>query len=270
MAVTVGAGSAWVVTTSDLHLWRVDPAKNAISGSVDLSASEAGAPTFSTVGTARSPAGHDLLPLVAVAAGSVWVLGAPASDVLVQVDPARFLVIRTVRLPAAATGIVSGPAGMWATTDAGLLLGIDPIAGRVTRTVRLGAGRVWAAAGRDSTWVSAPDGRILRLDAAGIPTTTVTGGGGPIAVKDGSVWIRTDRTLIRLDERTGKSLQRTDIGTSGDVAIAWALPSIVSLGYDDKDALVAPRESWIAETPTSLWIARPDKGEVWVLQSPIH
>jgi sugar lactone lactonase YvrE len=159
---------------------------------------------------------------------------------------------------------------MWVTTDAGLLLGIDPVAGRITRTVRLGAGRVWAAAGRDSTWASAPDGRILRLDPAGTSTATLTGGGGPIAVKEGSVWIRTDRTLIRLDERTGRSLQRTDIGTSGDVAIAWALPSIVSLGYDDVDALVAPRESWIAETPTSLWIARPDKGEVWVLQPPTH
>lgn len=270
MAVTVGAGSAWAVTTADLHLWRLDPLRESVSGMADLSAIESGSTGFSTIDAARSPAGYDLLPLVAVAAGSIWVLGAPAGDVLVQFDPAQFLVTRTLRLPVAATGIVSGPAGMWVTTDAGLLLGIDPVAGRVTRTVRLGAGRVWAAAGRDSTWVSTPDGRILRLNAAGAVTATVTGGGGPIAVKDGSVWIRTDRTLIRLDERSGRSLQRTDIGTSGDTAIAWALPSIVSRGYDDMDALVAPRESWIAETPTSLWIARPDKGEVWVLQPPIH
>ncbi|MDQ6795686.1 MAG: hypothetical protein M3067_12880 [Chloroflexota bacterium] len=280
MAVTVGAGSVWVVTLSDLRVWRIDPATNEVSGKVDLpfvappssapQATASGEAASSTVGVARSPAGQDLFPVVAVGAGSLWVLGAPAVDTLVQIDPARLRVIRTLRLPAAATGLVTGPAVMWVTTDAGLLLGIDPVAGRVRQIVRLGAGRVWAAAGRDSTWVSAPDGRILRLDAAGVTTATVTGGGGPIAVKDGSVWIRTDRTLIRLDERTGRSLQRTDIGTSGDTAIAWALPSIVSLSYDDTDALVAPRESWIAETPTSLWIARPDKGEVWLLQPPVR
>ena len=270
MAVTVGVGSAWAVTTADLHLWRLDPLRQSVSGMADLSAIRSGSAAFATVDAARSPAGHDLLPLVAVAAGSVWLLGAPASDVLVQFDSAAFQVTRTIRLPTSATGIVSGPAGMWVTTDGGRLLGIDPRAGRVRQIVRLVAGRVWAAAGRDSTWVSAPDGRILRLDVTGATIATVTGGGGPIAVRDGSVWIRTDRTLIRLDERTGRSLQRTDIGTSGDAAIAWALPSIVSLGYDDIDALVAPRESWIAETPTSLWIARPDKGEVWVLQPPVR
>ena len=280
MAVTVGAGSAWVVTLSDLRIWRIDPATNEVSGKMDLPfiappssaplATASGEAAFSTVGVARSPAGHDLFPAVAVGAGSLWVLGAPAIDTLIQIDPVRLRVIRTLRLPAAATGLVAGPAGVWVTTDAGLLISIDPVAGRVQRTLRLGAGRVWAAAGRDSTWVSAPDGRILRLNAAGRSTATESGGGGPIAVKDESVWIRTDRTLIRLDERTGKSLQRTDIGTSADTAIAWALPSIVSLGYDDMGALVAPRESWIAETPTGLWIARPDKGEIWVLEPPIH
>jgi hypothetical protein len=280
MAVTVGAGSAWVVTLSDLRVWRIDPATNEVSGNVDLPsvappssaplATASGDAAFSTVGVARSPAGHDLFPVVTVGAGSLWVLGAPAIDTLVQIDPARLRVMRTLRLPAAATGLVAGPAGVWVTTDTGLLIGIDAVTGRVGRTLRLGAGRVWAAAGRDSTWVSAPDGRILRLDAAGASTATVTGGGGPIAVKDGSVWIRTDRTLIRLDERTARSLQRTDIGTSGDVAIAWALPSIVSLGYDDLDALVAPRESWIAQTATSLWIARPERGEVWVLEPPVR
>jgi hypothetical protein len=243
----------------------VDPATNVVTGTLDLPASASGKEAFSTVSGAQSPAGHDLLPLVAVAAGSVWVLGAPASDVLVQVDPALLRVIRPVRLPAAATGVVSGPAGMWVTTDAGLLLGIEPITGRVRQTVRLGAGRVWAAAGRDSTWVSAPDGRILRLDPAGATIATATGGGGPIAVRDGSVWIRTGRDLVQLDEQTGRSLQRTDIHTSGDQAIAWALPTIVDLRYDDVDALVAPRESWMAATATALWIARPDLGELRVL-----
>ena len=184
MAVTVGAGSAWVVTMSDRRLSRIDPLRNGVSGVVDLPASASAGAAFSAVSAAQSPAGHDLLPLVAVAAGSIWVLGAPESDVLVQVDPALLRVIRSLRLPAAATGVVSGPAGMWATTDAGLLLGIEPITGRVRQIVRLGAGRVWAAAGRDSTWVSAPGGRILRLDPAGATTATASGGGGPIAVRD--------------------------------------------------------------------------------------
>jgi hypothetical protein len=278
MGVTVGAGSVWVVTAADRRLRRIDPATDSVT-TIDLPfvAAPAGAtplPTalgetaFATLAGGMSPAGHDLLPLVAVGAGTVWVLGVPSAAVLVGVDPASGRVLGTIRLPAAGTGVVSGPGGTWVTTDAGLLIGIDVARGALGPTVRFGSGRVAAAAGTDATWVSSSDGRIVRLDRRGRVTATIDGGGGPIAVDGGSVWVRTGQTLIQIDERSGRSVGRRDVATSGDVSVAWALPSIVTLDYDDAVARVAPREAWVAETARTLWMCRPDRGELWRIERP--
>jgi hypothetical protein len=279
MGVTIGAGAVWVATAADLRLRRIDPATDSVTAVIDLPfvapassasplATASGETAFSTVAGGRSPAGHDLLPVVAIGAGSVWVLGAPAADGLVRVEPATGAVLGRVRLPEAGTGIVSGPGGTWVTTDAGLLIGIDTARTRLGRVVRFGNGRVSAAAGSDSTWVSSSDGRIVRLDQRGRTTATIDGGGGPIAVAGGSVWVRSDRTLIRIDEQSGRSVERRDIATSGDVSIAWALPSIVGLDYRDTISRIAPREGWVADTTRTLWICRPDRGEIWRIQTP--
>jgi hypothetical protein len=278
MGVTVGFGSVWVVTAADLRLRRLDPGNDTLV-EIDLpfvaaAASATPLPTasgetaFATVAGGMSPAGHDLLPLVAVGAGTVWVLGVPSAAVLVGVDPASGRVLGTIRLPAPGTGIVSGPGGTWVTTDAGLLIGIDVARGALGPTVRFGSGRVAAAAGADATWVSSSDGRIVRLDRRGRVTATIDGGGGPIAVEEGSVWVRSGGTLIQIDERTGRSIGRRDVATSGDVSIAWALPTIATLVYDDTVARVAPREAWIAATAGTLWLCRPDRGELWRIERP--
>jgi hypothetical protein len=136
--------------------------------------------------------------------------------------------------------------------------------GKLGRTVRLGHGRVSAASGTDATWVSSSDGRILRLDRRGSVTARVDGGGGgPIAVAGGSVWVRSGQTLIQLDEASGRSIARRDLSTSGDVSVAWALPTIGVLDYGDTVARVAPRESWLANTAGTLWMTNPDLGELW-------
>ena len=273
MGVTVGFGSVWVVTAADLRLRRLDPENDTLieidlpfapaSAGVTPLATASGETAFATVAGGMSPAGHDLLPLVAVGAGTVWVLGVPSADVLVGVDPSTGRVLGTIRLPAPSTGIVSGPGGTWVTTDAGLLIGIDVARGALGPTVRFGSGRVAAAAGTDATWVSSSDSRIVRLDRRGRVTAMIDGGGGPIAIDGGSVWVRSGRTLIQVDERTGRSIGRRDFATSGDVSIAWALPSVVTLDYADELARVAPREAWLAETDRTLWLCRPDRGELW-------
>jgi hypothetical protein len=279
MGVTVGLGSVWVVTAADLRLRRIDPATERVTV-IDLplvrSSTNAtplptasGETAFATVAGGMSPAGHDLLPLVAVGDGVVWVLGVPAPDVLIGVDPASGRVLGTIRLPAPGTGVVSGPSGTWVTTDAGALIGIDVARGRLGPTVRLGPGRVAAAAGTDATWVSSSDGRILRLDRRGRVTARIDGGGGgPIAVAEGSVWVRSAQTLIQIDEHSARSIARRDVSTSGDVSIAWALPSIGTLDYRDTVARVAPREAWLAETAETLWMCLPDRGEVWRIERP--
>jgi hypothetical protein len=279
MGVTVGFGSVWVVTSADLRLRRLDPGASDTVVGIDLpfvspSPSSTPLPTASgetalaTVGGGMSPAGHDLLPLVAVGAGTVWVLGAPSAEVLVGVDPASGDVLGAIRLPAPGTGIVSGPGGTWVTTDAGLLIGIDVSRGALGPILRLGGGRVAAAAGTNATWVSLSDGRILRLDRRGRITATNAGGGGPIAVEDGSVWVRSGQTLIQIDERSGRSIARTDVATSGGQSIAWALPSIVAVDYGDTIARVAPTEAWMVTTHKTVWLCRPDRGELWEMDVP--
>src|SRR2546423_6801633 len=103
MGVTVGLGSVWVVTLADLRLRRIDPGTDSVTAAIDLpSVPPAATPTpvatatpaataaplatasghtaFSTIAAGTSPAGHDLLPIVAVGAGSGWVLGVPEAN----------------------------------------------------------------------------------------------------------------------------------------------------------------------------------------------
>src|SRR2546423_4272520 len=125
MGVTVGLGSVWVVTLADLRLRRIDPGTDSVTAVMDLPsvlpaatatpaataaplATASGETPFSTIAAGTSPAGHDLLPIVAVGAGSVWVLGVPAANVVIRLDAASGDVLGTIRLPAAGTGIVSG------------------------------------------------------------------------------------------------------------------------------------------------------------------
>jgi hypothetical protein len=279
MGVTVGFDRVWVVSAADLRLRRIDPATERVTV-IDLpyvppSLSATPLPTasgetaFATIAGGLSPAGHDLLPLVAVGEGVVWVLGVPAPDVLIGVDPVSGRILGTIRLPAPGTGVVSGSAGTWVTTDAGLLIGIDVGRGTLGPTVRLGPGRVAAASGTTTTWVSSSDGRILRLDRHGRVTAHVNGGGGgPIAVDASSVWVRSGQALIQIDEGSGRSIARSDIATSDGASIAWALPSIVGFDYGDSVARVAPREGWVADVVGTIWLCRPDLGELWRIQRP--
>jgi hypothetical protein len=248
MGVAVGAGSVWVVTAADLRLRRIDPATNAVTV-IDLPfvpaspnatplPTASGETAFATIRGGTSPAGHDLLPLVAIGGRSVWVLGAPAPNVLIRVDPAAGRVVSAIRLPAPGTGVVSGPAGTWVTTDAGLLVGIDTRRDKLGPIVRLGRGRIAAAAGTDATWVSAADGRVVRLDTRGRVTATNDGlGGGPIA-------------------------------TSAHRWLGSGMPSGVADDYGDTVARVAPREAWVAETARTRWLCRPDLGELWRTEQP--
>jgi hypothetical protein len=87
-------------------------------------------------------------------------------------------------------------------------------------------------------------------------------------VDEGSVWARSGQTLVQLDERTGRSIARTDVATSGDQSIAWGLPSIVAVYYGDTIARVAPTEAWIVTTPRTIWLCRPDRGELWAMDVP--
>jgi hypothetical protein len=74
--------------------------------------------------------------------------------------------------------------------------------------------------------------------------------------------------LIRIDERTGRPSEPRDIQTSADASIAWGLPTIVAADYRDTTARVAPRDGWLADTSRTSWICRPDRGELWRVQTP--
>jgi len=283
MGVGVGLGSVWAVTAKDLRLRRIDPDNDRIVAVIDLPyvaprlapgatplATASGETAFSTVGSGTALSGSGILPGVAIAGGSVWVFGVPSTDAVVQVDPNTNRVVGTLPLPLPATGIVSGPAGTWVTTDHGRIVGINTATGRVGPVVRVGRDRVAAAAGRDATWFSSGDGRTVRVDAGGRTTARIVAGGGPIAIVDGVVWIAARGFITRVDERTAAVIDRREIGTSGDSALVRAVPSIAVTGYDTDASAVAPRGTAIADTGSAEWVCRPDSGEIWVLQTTMR
>ena len=281
MGIALGLESVWVVTAKDLRLRRINPNDDQEMAVIDLPfvtaaprpgttplATASDETAFSTVGAGTSLEGSGIVPGVAVAGGSVWVFGVPQPDAIIQIDPGTNAVVRTLRLSWPVTGVVSGPSGTWVTTDHGVIISIDTARGRVGRAITVGAGRVAAAAGMDATWVSSGSGRTLRIDATGRVTARIVAGGGPIAIADGSVWIAARGFLTQVDEHTGNVVAREEIGTSGDAALVRRFPSIGPTDYRARDSLVAPRGSSVAESATTIWLCRPERGEVWRLAVP--
>ncbi|MFL5679138.1 MAG: hypothetical protein ACJ77B_00895 [Chloroflexota bacterium] len=276
MGVGVGLGSVWVVTAKDLRLRRIDPDNNRIVAVIDLPfaaaplapgatplATASGETAFSTVGAGTSLEGSGVVPGVAFGGRFAWVFGVPSTEAIVQVDPGSNHVVRVLRVPLPVSGVVSGPGGTWATTDDGRLIGIDTTNGRIGPIVGVGRDRVAAAAGSDATWISSGDGRTVRIDASGRATASLVGGGGPIAVVDGTVWSAARGFITRIDERTRRVIDRQEIGTSGDAALVRAVPAVAMSDYADEGSKVAPHGTQIVDTGTAEWICRPERGEIW-------
>jgi virginiamycin B lyase len=261
----VGNGDVWVPTTNDGMLARVsggavvsrtrvgapggdgflDSAVRA-GGSV-WSASDAGA-TVSRVAPAATVAVAERPGGLTEGGGAVWAFHFLRGTVT-RIE-ASTAVATTLEIDGArATGLAYGDDTLWLlTTGPARVLRIDPASGRVTRSTPLVppfalSGSLidtwWLAYGEGAVSATLPNYRaVARVDvASGAVRYVALRQGQPFGVDvgGGSVWVATDRAVVRLDAATGRALAASSLPTadrSGFVSIVYGDGAAWLTNYD--------------------------------------
>jgi hypothetical protein len=251
-------------------LVRIDPVTGVVDA-LDLGLGE----------SIEGAAGH------AYVGDSVWVLGGPFRDTLVEVDAATMVEILRIRLDDDHGIRQQLPSDeLWLTTLKAVRR-VDVDAGAVDPPVELevdpSAGALVAHGG--AVWVPLPSAaRVARIDTTTGEVTTIDTEPGPgsITAADGTIWVAHSPTasVSRIDAPTGKVVGVTDVDIAGDVASVSAVPAIQATadavwvivrfaGSPFRDAIVRldPVTGQIDGSrtipfPSNTWEARD--GELWV------
>ncbi len=201
--LAAGFGSLWVPNCGDSTLSRIDLKTGLVSATFPM--------TF-----ADSEGG------IATGAGSVWVLTDTRST-LARIDPASNKIVAEIRIAPGSCAVAFGEKSVFATSSKeNLLTRVDPQTNLVVETIPVGPGPRFLAVGLGAVWtLNQGDGSISRVDLAtnkvvatiqaGIP-----GGGGEIAVGEGSVWATSFQyPITRIDPATNQVVQQF-FGPGGD------------------------------------------------------
>ncbi len=201
--LAAGFGSLWVPNCGDSTLSRIDLSTGKVSATVPM--------TF-----ADSEGG------IATGAGSVWVVTDQKST-LARIDPATNKIVAEMRVAPGSCAVAFGEKSLFVTSSQeNLLTRIDPKTNLVVETIKVGPTPRFLAIGEGSVWtLNQGDGSITRVDLAtnkvvatiqaGIP-----GGGGEIAVGEGSVWATSfGYPITRIDPKKNAVVQQFH-GPGGD------------------------------------------------------
>jgi streptogramin lyase len=249
----VGVGAAWVPTTGDGMLARVDAASGAVTARV-------------RVGPATSGPGD--LDSAVFADGAVW-SASDSGGTIARVDPSTNAVVTRLTVVSRPGGLAAGGGFVWAfhflqptvtridvatnavqTFDVAGLSGtgiaygdgsvwvlsarparifrLDPATGALRPTIALQipfppvrsvVETWWLSFGDGAVWATLPNnGGVVRVDAAtGAARYVRISYGDPfgIVIEDRSAWVATDRALWRLDDRTGTAQAASLIPRAG-------------------------------------------------------
>jgi virginiamycin B lyase len=165
---------------------------------------------------------------IAVGAESVWVM-IDKNGTLARIDPATNKAVAEIAVAPGSYTVAFGDGTVWVTsTEKSVLTRVNARTNIVEETIPVGPRPRFLAVGEGSVWtLNQGDGSISRVDVktnkvvatieAGIP-----GGGGEIAVGDGSVWVTSfEYPITRIDPSTNKVVQQF-FGDGGD-AIRFGL-----------------------------------------------
>ena len=205
--LATGFGSVWVPNCGDKTLARIDLKTSALAASVPM-----------TIGDSEGG--------IVTGAGSVWLM-IDSKGTLARIDPATNAIVAEIYVPSGSYGLAFGPDGrnaaVWVTSsDHDSVSRVDPRTNLVTETIKVGKSPRFIAVGAGGVWtINQGDGSISRIDPqtnrvvatidAGIP-----GGGGEIAVGEGSVWATSfEFPLTRIDPATNAVVQQF-YGPGGD------------------------------------------------------
>lgn len=196
-------GSLWVPNCGDSTMSRIDLATGKITTTFPMTfASDEGG--------------------IAAGAGSLWVM-TDVRSTLSRLDPTNNQVVAEIRLPRGSSTVAFGENSVFVTsTEESLLTRVDPKSNRIVERIKVGPKPRFLAVGEGAVWtLNQGDGSISRVDIqsnkviatieAGIP-----GGGGEIAVGEGSVWATAfDYPITRIDPARNRVVQQF-YGPGGD------------------------------------------------------
>jgi virginiamycin B lyase len=210
--LATGFGSVWVPNCGDRTISRVDVKTGTITA---------------TIATAIG----DSEGSIAAGGGSVWMM-TDAKGTLARFDPATNAIVAEIDVPSGSFGLTFGEGALWVTSsDHDSVTRVDPHTNLIVETIPVGKKPRFIAAGAGAVWaLNQGDGSVSRID----PTTNkviatievgVPGGGGDIAVGEGSVWVTSfEFPLSRIDITTNTVVQQF-FGKGGD-AIRVGLGSV--------------------------------------------
>jgi virginiamycin B lyase len=210
--LAAGFGSVWVPTCGDKTIARVDLKTGATSATIS-----------SGIGNSEGS--------IAVGAGSVWMM-TDAKGTLARLDPATNAVVAEVYVADGSYGLTFGENAVWVTsTDHDLVTRVDPNTNLAVEAIKVGPKPRFIAAGAGAVWsLNQGDGSVSRIDSktnkvAATIEVGVPGGGGEIAVGEGSVWVTSfEFPLSRIDIATNTVVQQF-FGKGGD-AVRVGLGSV--------------------------------------------
>jgi len=210
--LATGFGSLWVPNCGDQTLSEIDLKTGTVKGTMKT-----------TIGNSEGS--------VATGAGSVWIM-ADATGTLLRIDPASLKVVAEIYVPSGSFGLAFGEEAVWVTsTEHDSVSRVDPNTNLVAETIPVGKKPRFIAVGARAVWaLNQGDGSVSRIDSktnkvAATIDVGVPGGGGDIAVGEGSVWVTSfEFPLSRIDPTADKVVQQF-YGKGGD-AIRIGLRSV--------------------------------------------
>jgi hypothetical protein len=179
-------------------------------------------------------------PQLATGAGSVWALGGPFRDQLVEIDLDAMDVLDRITLDDDHS-LVGGDTELWLTTRRGVRT-FDPVERTLGEVIDLPVDPAGAAVDDDGAlWIALPtaaqvaqvttDGRLRLVDTQAGPQL--------VAVSEGVAWLTHPPTIeiSRIDVTSGAVLSVTDVDVATDATIASTIRGF-RLGPDDAWAFV--------------------------------
>jgi streptogramin lyase len=210
--LAVGFGSLWVPNCGDKTLARVSLKEAKLEATLPF-------------GVPDSEGG------IASGAGSIWIM-TDKNGTLTRIDPATNKAVAEIYVAAGSYTVAFGEDAVWVTsTEKNVLSRVNARTNVVEQTITVGPRPRFLTVGEGSVWtLNQGDGSISRVDIktnkvvatieAGIP-----GGGGEIAVGEGSVWVTSfEFPITRIDIGSNKVVQQF-YGPGGD-AIRFGLGSV--------------------------------------------
>ena len=181
--VATSADSVWMLSDERTTLLRIDPQDNAVVAEIRL---------------------PEACGAIAYGEAAIWIACPKAGRVL-RVDAARNMVSKTIETAAKPMALAFGEGSVWVLCE-GKVSRIDPKTNLVSATVELGssAGVGGLAYGEGFLWVTMPGLPLTKIAAEGNKVMQQfhgSGGGGPIAVGFGSVWLGQDNKVLRFDPK---------------------------------------------------------------------